>query len=75
MSDEEQMIVARKANELAQFWYHIQHTVSSSQDGSMLRDMAMLELLSNGPPPTLDEDNLEERKVREQEINNYTPPY
>ncbi len=63
LSDEEQLIVARKTNELAQFWYHIPHSVSSSQDGSMLRDMAMIELLSNIPPPSTLDDNIEERKV------------
>ena len=63
LTEEEQTDLANRASTLSHFWYNINHTITSSPDGAMLRDMAVLDLLFDDPPPEL-EDNVEERIVR-----------
>ena len=59
---EEEEELTKRTNYLNHFWYDIQRVVSSSQDGSMMRDMAMLDYLFDSPP-TDNGSNEEERKV------------
>ena len=54
--------MAQRTMELESFWLNLSHIVSSSPDGSMMRNMALSQLVSPSPPIET-EDNIEETKV------------
>ena len=62
LSEEEQATMAQRTMELESFWLSLAHIIPSSPDGSMVRNMALSQLVSPSPPIETD-DNIEETKV------------
>lgn len=69
LSEEEQALLIKRENDLEHYWYHVEQIVSTSQDGSAIRNMATIEYQCPPPLTTIDEDTNEDEKKVSNRLN------